>query len=521
MQASASGPSWAIATPHHDATAAGAAAFERGGNAVDAALAAATAIAVTAPSSCGVGGDLFALVQRPDGEALCVSSSGRSPMAADPEAVARDHAVMPARGPVPITVPGAVAGWRALHDLGALLPWPDAFARAIELATDGMRIVPGLAETLADEDAPFASDPGLSSIFFADGEPMAAGATVAQPALAATLAAIADAGPDALYRGDVGRAYVRGLQAVGCPITTEDLRAHRAIVLPPIRAAYRELHVSVAPPNSQGFVLLQTLSLLERLGVEPDPLGGGAGMLARIFAATSADRDRHLADPDRMTVHPSTLLDDGHLAGLADDLRADHAGTAHGGKPDGDTIALVTADAEGFAVSLIQSLFWGFGSGICEPATGIVAHNRGACFTLEPGHPNAFAPGVRPAHTLTPVLIHDARGLAAVAGTMGGFAQPQINAQTLFHSLGGDAPADAVAAPRWIAERNADAPGRVITAETSVPAAARAALEASGFALANVPDLSSEVGHAQLIRTRAGGFDVGSDPRSDGGAAAG
>jgi len=279
--------------------------------------------------------------------------------------------------------------------------------------------------------------------------------------------------------------------------------------------------VSVAPPNSQGFVLLQTLSLLERLGVEPDPLSGGAGMLARIFAATSADRDRHLADPDRMTVHPSTLLDDGHLAGLADDLRADHAGTAHGGKPDGDTIALVTADAEGFAVSLIQSLFWGFGSGICEPATGIVAHNRGACFTLEPGHPNAFASGVRPAHTLTPVLVHDARGLAAVAGTMGGFAQPQINAQTLFQSLGGASPADAVAAPRWIVERDADAPGPVITAETSVPAPARAALAASGFALANVPDLSSEVGHAQLIRTRAGGFDVGSDPRSDGGAAAG
>jgi gamma-glutamyltranspeptidase/glutathione hydrolase len=523
MQASASGPAWAIASPHHDATAAGAAAFERGGNAVDAALAAATTIAVTAPSSCGVGGDLFALVQRPDGEMLSVSSSGRAPLAADPAAVARDHDAMPLRGPIPITVPGAVAGWRATYDLGAILPWEDAFGRAIELASDGMRVSHGLAETLAEPDAAFASDPGLSTIFFAGGVPAAAGATITQFALGRTLEAIAGGGPDALYRGEVGRIYVRGLQEAGSPITVEDLEAHRALVLPPIRAAYRDLHVSVAPPNSQGFVLLEILSLLDRLGIDPDPHGPGAGTVARVFAAASADRDRHLADPDRMIVHPSTLLDDGHLAGLADDLRAQHPPDGPHDKPDGDTIAIVTADAEGFAVSLIQSLYWGFGSGICEPATGIVAHNRGACFTLEAGHPNAFAPGMRPAHTLTPVIVHGRLGLAAVAGTMGGYAQPQINAQTLLRLVGGaaPAPADAVAAPRWIVERAADAAGPLVSAETSVPAPARTSIEASGFALADVPDLSSEVGHAQLIRVGPGRFDVGSDPRSDGGGAAG
>src|SRR5512132_3585846 len=195
MQASASGPAWAIASPHHDATAAGAAAFERGGNAVDAALAAATTIAVTAPSSCGVGGDLFALVQRPDGEMLCVSSSGRAPSAADPAKVAREHDAMPLRGPIPIMVPGAVAGWGATYDLGAILPWEDAFVRAIELASDGMRVSHGLAEPLAEPGGPFASDPGLSSIFFDDGEPVAADATVTQPALGRTLAAIAREGP--------------------------------------------------------------------------------------------------------------------------------------------------------------------------------------------------------------------------------------------------------------------------------------------------------------------------------------
>jgi gamma-glutamyltranspeptidase len=521
MQTSASGPSWAIATPSDDATAAGATAFDRGGNAVDAALAAATAIAVTAPGSCGVGGDLFALVQRPDGEMLCVNSSGRAPAAADPAAVARDHDTMPLRGPTPITVPGAVAGWRATYDLGAILPWDAAFTHAIELATDGMRVSRGLAETLEDPDAPFADDPGLSSIFFVGGRPVSAGATVTQAALGATLSAIAERGPDALYRGEVGRAYVAGLNAAGTPISIADLEAHRAVVLPPLRAAYRDLHVSVAPPNSQGFVLLEILSLLERLGADADPHGAGAGTIGRVSAAAAGDRDRHLADPDRMSVHPSTLLDDGHLAGLADDLRTARPADAHRGRPDGDTIAIVAADAEGFAVSLIQSLFWGFGSGICDPATGIVAHNRGACFTLDPDRPNTFAPGVRPAHTLMPVIVHDPRGLAAVAGTMGGYAQPQINAQTLLHLGRGASPADAVAAPRWIVERPGPTAPALVTTEASVPEAARVSLETSGFQLATVPDRSSELGHAQLIRVRPGGFDVGSDPRSDGGAAAG
>src|SRR5881409_2536821 len=178
MQATASGSSWAIATPSDDATAAGAAAFEAGGNAVDAALAAATTIAVTAPASCGVGGNLFALVQRPDGEMLCVNSSGRAPAAADPAAAARDHDEMPVRGPVPITVPGAVAGWRAVYDLGAVRSWTDAFPRAIELATGGMRVSRGLAETLADPDPALVSDPGLSEVFFADGRPVAVGTTL-------------------------------------------------------------------------------------------------------------------------------------------------------------------------------------------------------------------------------------------------------------------------------------------------------------------------------------------------------
>ena len=212
------------------------------------------------------------------------------------------------------------------------------------------------------------------------------------------------------------------------------------------------------------------LALVERLGIDPDPLGPDAGVLARVFAAANRDRDHHLADPDAMLVHPSTLLDDGHLAGLADRIREGDAAARVPGhhRGTGDTIALVAADAEGWAVSLIQSLWDSFGSAILEPETGIIAHDRGACFTLEAGHPNEIAPGKRPFHTLMPVLVHREGRLAAVAGSMGGESQPQINAQNLIRTfdLGMEA-GPAIAAPRWTVW--GDAGDGTIEAEGSVP----------------------------------------------------
>jgi len=516
MALRADGSNWAIATPHTAATRAGTAAFEAGGTAIDAALHAAVTLSVAYPHMCGVGGDLFALVQRADGETLAISSSGRSPAGADPDALAGERA-MPIRGPVPITVPGAVAGWHTLHTTGARLPWADAFQTAAALATDGVAVSRSLAASLQDPEAHFRDDPGLAAIFFPGGTPAALGATVRQPALGRTLEALAHGGPAALYGGAVGTAYAAGLAAAGSPITIQDLAAHEAGVLAPMRGAFRDLHVSVVPPNSQGFVLLQIFALLERLGIEPDLDGPAAGRIARVIEVANADRDRHLADPDRMSVHPSMLLDDGHLAALADETREP---TPPRARPDGDTIALVTADAEGNAVSLIQSLFWGFGSGILEPETGIAAQNRGACFTLEAGHPNRFAPGVRPFHTLMPALVHDARGLVGVAGTMGGYQQPQINLHTITKTFAGGAhPADAVAAPRWVVlGDDEDRVPAQISVEPGVPEPAVAALRAAGaFELTE----EDAFGHAHLIRRTPEGFQVGSDPRADGSGEAG
>lgn len=523
MELHAVGSRWAVATPHTLATEAGAAAFERGGNAVDAALAAAVTLAVGYPHNCGVGGDLFALVQRPDGATIAINASGRAPAGVDPDALrTRYGRAMPEVGPDSITIPGAVSGWATLHEEGARLPWAEAFGTAIALAYGGVAVSRSLSRALSEREALLAADPGMADVFFRDGAPLPPGALFRQSALGATLQRIADEGPGVLYGGAIGERYAAGLHAAGSPIVVNDLAAHSADVVAPLSARYRDLDVRVVPPNSQGFALLEMLALVERLGIDPDPLGPDTGVLALAFAAANRDRDHHLADADAMRVHVSTLLDDGHLAGLADRIRDAVPPEALSGhrRGSGDTIALVTADADGWAVSLIQSLWDSFGSAILEPETGIVAHDRGGCFTLEPGHPNEVAPGKRPFHTLMPVLVHHDGRLAAVAGSMGGASQPQINAQNLIRAFDlGMGAGETIAAPRWTVWGQPH--DGIVRAEGSVPNATTARLEEVGFRIDRLDDVDESVGHAHVILARPDGmFDVGSDPRADGGALA-
>ncbi|MEA2522567.1 MAG: oxamate amidohydrolase, partial [Actinomycetota bacterium] len=349
----ASGSSWAVASPHTLATDAAVVAYEQGGTAVDAALAAAVTLAVVYPHMCGVGGDLFALIRHPDGAVVSLNASGRSPMGVDPDALRTMHGhTVPVYGPAPVTVPGAVSGWRLLHDQGARLSWADAFVAAIAYAHGGVSVSNSLNEVLASDPARLAADPGLAEVFFPDGSALGPGDQVRQPALGATLQAIASYGPKALYEGELGARYVSGLRDEGVPITTEDLRTHTAELGAPLNARYRDLHVQVSPPNSQGFVLLEMLSVIERMGLDPDPTGPDAGVLAMVFSAAARDRDLHLADADAMRIHASSLLDDGHLASLVDEvsgLDAGRMGSRSAAPAKGDTIALVTADGSGMA----------------------------------------------------------------------------------------------------------------------------------------------------------------------------
>jgi gamma-glutamyltranspeptidase/glutathione hydrolase len=524
---SARGDRWAVATPHPRASEAAAAAFARGGNAVDAALHAAVTLAVVYPHMCGAGGDLFALVQNPDGKLVAIDSSGRAPAGADPEGLRAAHGTsMPDAGPATITVPGAIRGWDALHDQGAALPWRDAFGAGIE-AAEGFPISRDLAWSIGRRADELRTDPGFSEVFFADGVP-SEGDVLVQAALARTLRVLAEDGARAFYAGDVGARFVDGIRTLGAPITTEDLAGHAANLLPPLRGRYRGLDVSVTPPASQGFVLLEALAAVERLGIDPDPTGPDAVSLARILMAASSDRDRHLADPGSMTIHVSALLDEGHIASLCDVVRGGLPGHPTSsplvGPPHvpGDTIALVAADADGWGVSLIQSLYSGFGAGILEPSTGIVPHDRGACFTREPGHPTELAPGKRPAHTLMPVAVHRDGDLVALAGTRGGHGQPQIDLMTLVRAfdLGLD-PVEAVAAPRWLVGGMSPLRGEPwIETEAGVPEAVRSSFERGGFRVETLAEIDRAVGHAHLLRIDGGTLIAGSDPRADGGAIA-
>lgn len=520
----ASGRTWAVATPHTLATEAASIAFERGGNALDAALAAATTLAVVYPHMCGVGGDLFALVQHPAGDVVAINASGRAPAGTDVAAAADEGGGrMPEHGPHSVTVPGAVSGWEALHRQGANLAWTEAFTAAIAYAHGGVNVSPSLAATIGEDAGRLRADPGLAEVFFADGVAAALHTPVRQPALGVTLQAIAERGPAVWYGGEVGARYAEGLRDLGVPIDMADMAGHRADLGTPLRARFAEVDVLVHPPNSQGFVMLEALSVIERLGIDPDPLGPDAGTIANVLRATARDRDRHLADADHMRVHPSTLLDDGHLGAVADEVRAGVPGPPPALTPrSGDTIALVTADAEGRGVSLIQSLYDGFGSGLLEPATGVVAQNRGACFTLEPDHANLLVAGARPAHTLMPVTVQREGRLEAVAGTMGGSAQPQIMAMALLRAFRlGMSPAESVAAPRWlVGGMSPEGAAPEVIAEADVPEATVGALEAAGYRVDVLGERDGSVGHAHMIRVVADGFDAGSDPRADGGALA-
>jgi gamma-glutamyltranspeptidase len=519
----AQGASYAVATPHWQATEVAVRAFRQGGNAVDATIAAAAALAVVYPHMCSPGGDLIGLLVTPDGGVRVINGSGAAPRAI--ASAAEGWSRIPYDGPHTVTVPGAVAAWQSMHEHGGSLPWQALLDPAVRLAAEGVPVARSLANAIADNSSRIAADPGMREVLTRDGAPLGEGAELRQPALARSLARIADRGAAAIYEGEVGDELVACLTPLGSTITIDDLRAHRTEVCEPIGLQTGGCEVLTAPPNSQGLLLLQTLAGLEDLG-PGDYLGADAGLLGELFRLAAAERDRRLGDPRFSRVPVEVLISREHaaeLAASARDRRA-RAVTAEGlsGTPSGDTIALVTADASGHGAVVVQSVFAAFGAGILDPASGIICHNRGAFFSLDPGSPNALEGGKRPTHTLMPVMLRQDGRVVGLQGTMGGPAQPQIHAQVLLRMLGGVDPAHAVAAPRWVvAEATAGATGRDAYAEADLEPTAREGLRAAGFAVHPLPLLSEFVGHAQVIRRSGGVLSAGADPRADGAAGAG
>lgn len=509
-----------VETPLRDATQAGLSAVAAGGNAIDAALAAAALLTVAYPHTCALGGDLLALVREPDGSTTFINASGRTPRAIDVESVQRTHTQMPLTGPHTVTVPGLISGWSALHAKGAELSWAQALEPSIDAAADGFPVSAGLAASLAEDWSDLAKDPGFREVFAPGGDLVKAGQTLRQPALERTLRSLASEGAEALYGSGIGEQLVAGLQSLGVPITVDDLTSHAVTEQAPLELVVDGWTVLTAPPNSQGFVLLRLLGMLQR--VDPGTSDSlqqrvPARVLASAYHETAAERDRILADPEWMSDDVEALLTDAALRALlatATDRPAEPS-ESQARRPDGDTVAVVAADSAGRSVSLIQSVYYSFGAQLLEPTTGMVMHNRGACFSLDPRSPNTLAPRKRPAHTLTPALA-ERDNERLVVGTMGGEVQPQILLQVLSRLFAGATPAQSVGAPRWtVGPWDRGEPSDVLNYERDIDPQLRTEFRDWGGPLHKLPSHSSQMGHAQAIRVQGDDLLSGTDPRAD------
>lgn len=509
-----------IATPHALATKAGEAAFLAGGSAIDAALAAAAVLTVVYPHNTTIGGDSVTLVRSPDGSTTCINSTGQASAAVSlADLVARHGNELPIRGTDTITVPGAVRGWEALRSMGARLSWEEQLSHAITYAEDGIPVAPSLARSLENSRS-LSTDPGLASVFYPQGEPLAAGKPLIQTALAATLRSIAAEGAAALYDGDVGRNLVAGLRKLGSSLTEEDFQAFEPEMTQPLEGNFGDLTVFTSPPNTQGFVLLRTIrALLQSGGLTAEALLEGASGLARSFEEGNAVRDDYLADPRFAELDLEQLLEPASPLAVREPAARGNVITDPR-VPKGDTVGVSAIDSDGYAVSHIQSIFHLLGSGILEPSTGILMQNRGTAFSLDVASGNRIEPGKRPSHTLMPVLIEKQGELAWVNSTMGGKAQPQVHAQLLLQQLSGATAEEAVSRPRFLVGGllGEDTPDTVY-AEEDLPAEALISFLDARMPLKTVPPHTESLGHSNVIGICPDGtFDAASDPRSDGAA---
>jgi gamma-glutamyltranspeptidase len=508
------GMRFAVACPHPFATAVAGETLRDGGNAIDA--------TVVCPQSTSLGGDLMALVRKPDGKIVSINASGPASLHVDIARQRSRHGVtMPTMGADTVTVPGAVGGLAALHELGAALPWARDLDGARGLGEEGALIGPGLGAALAENHAVVLHDPGLRGTFAPTGHPLQTGERLSTPALCRTLCLLAEEGPSAFYRGEIGRGLGSFLSDLGSPLEAADFDQYHPTLEAPLGGHFAAKDVWTNGPSSQGLVLLEILGALEAADCG-DPLGRNSGVLTELFCLGLGDRDRFLADPAAMTVAVSDLLDQERLTSLGrsaslGEVAAEPTAFRGSEKPESDGVAVVCADSSGRAVSLIQSLGWPFGAGLLHPGTGIILHNHGASFSLGRKLPNGLAPGRRPAHYLMPVMATTPHGLELVLGTTGGRAQPQIHAQLLIRLLAGVPPDEAVSAPRFIVDGLDDGRGQVIAfAEDSLNAAALGGI-GGRVPISRLPDGDRSVGHAQIVKLNPeGSLTAASDPRSGG-----
>ncbi len=502
--------------------------LERGGNAVDAAIAANAAMGLMEPTSNGIGGDLFALIyEARTGTLHGLNASGWAPRALTPEYLrGAGVTVLPSRGPYTVTVPGVVAGWDAMRERFGRLPLADSLAPAIHYAREGFPVAEITAGLWARSLALLEAEPNAARTFLIDGRVPAPGSTFRNPDLARSLARIADNGREGFYRGPTAEAIVAMLAQRGSPMTAQDLAEFEVEWVQPISTTYRGWTVSEIPPNSQGIAALVMLNLMETFPIAEFGFHSPRALHTMIEAKKLAYADllRYVGDPRFAQVPVGAMLDKRRAAARA--ARIDPARAQCHVEPsrlDGmtdmqghDTIYLSVVDRDGNMVSLIQSNYLGFGSGLVPDGTGFMLHNRGALFTLTPHQPNTLAGRKRPLHTIIPAFM-EKDGTRISFGIMGGWNQAQAHAQFVADIADfGFTPQEALEAGRFT---KATFEGCDVQIEALVPDAVRGVLAALGHQLEVVPARSSEFGYGQATVSRPDGVHVGaSDPRHDGAA---
>lgn len=528
------GTSGAVSSDHPLASAAGYEVLRNGGNAVDAAVTMAAVLAVVRPHMNGVGGDAFAIFfDGGTGEVTGMNGSGRAGALATPEFFESEEgpARIPSTGARSVSVPGAVAAWADALDRFGTITLAQALAPAIRYARDGFPVSTRLASDFEEQGGSL-NEPGRA-LYLPGGAPPAVGSLLRNPELAATLERIARQGKAGFYEGPVAEKLSSFLEAEGGYLRAGDFKAHTTTWVEPLSTDYLGVRFLVLPPNTQGIAQLQQMAMARQFDLAA--MGQNAAdylhTLIEIKKLAFADRDQWVADPEFADIPIAELLDPEYLrrrAALVDPGTAAEdvapgilpaGGAPATGDPgdhddSGDTVYLTVVDSEGNAVSWIQSLFAGFGSGLLEPTTGVLLQNRGSLFTLEENHPNRIAPGKRPYHTLTPAMALNPDGsLAFTLGTPGGDSQTQsllaiVNNLLLFDMT----PQQAIEAPRY---RSYD--GLRVDVEDRIPADVRLALERRGHDIRVVHGWTATFGGAQMIRVEPGShtLTVGSDPRRE------
>ena len=502
-------------TPHHEATRAAIDAIGAGGNAVDGAIAANAVLGVVLPTTCGIGGDLFAIIHRPGREAPDVlNASGRGGGGLDAGAIRRSgHEDFPLFSPWAVTVPGCIDGWVALLERHGTLSLGDLLQPAIRLATEGFPVSTELAAALAGIAGRVigqASSPPL----FPDGHPPQPGRSITRPGLAATLGRVAATERAAFYEGPVAAAICR---ATGGVLTPDDLAGNRPDWVEPIGIDVFGRRAWTVPPNSQGYVALAAAWIFEHLDPGTDPADPGFHHAAiEAYRAVAWERGDLVSDTPHSPLAPERLLDPGRLAERLEAIGPAAATHWPPAKPEvGGTAYLAVVDGAGMGVSLIQSNFCDIGAGISADDTGVWLHNRGAGFSLSPGHPNEAAPGKRPLHTLAPTLWTCRGRLSLLLGTRGGHQQPQylLQSAALLHAAGLD-PEAAQAHPRWSMKHAGPGTRSEVEVEQRMAGRVVAGLSARGHTVERRPDWPPSWGPVSMIACEEGDTRrAAADPR--------